>query len=849
MKPIFFSLRSLRRDWRSPELRILVFALIVAVAAVSAVGFFTNRIDRLIEQQATELLGADLRISAGDPLPTTFIEEADKNQLETAHIKEFRSVLLHDGDTILISVKAVNEAYPLRGQLHVAEELYEVESETTAIPAPGTLWLEERLFTQLGLQVGDPLKLGEMSFTIAKVLTYEPDRGGLFFQVAPRVLMNLVDVEKTQLLGVGSRVRYRLLVAGDKITTYRHWLEQQLEPGQILQGIENARPEFRQALQRSEQFLGLAALIAVILAGAAIAVAAQHFSQRQADASAIMRCLGATQKLILQIYLLRILTLGFIASTIGCLLGWLAQSVLASLLGTYLFAVTLPPPSFMPILVGFATGLITLLGFALPPVLRIHTVPPLRVLRHELSATPPAVWQVIAIASTAMALLMFWQAGDTKLALIMIGGTFLTLLLLIGMAYGLVHSLRVFRHQAGVTWRFGLANLARRAKASSVQLTAFGLGIMALLLLAIVRVDLLDTWQGRLPQGTPNHFIINIQEPDVEKVTAKLESQEHFTGTNPMAVGRFIAINDTPLLAENYTSNRAQNFTRRTFNLSSAETLPADNQIVAGKFWNEEGPEGGEATPERPPSPWEGARGRAELSVEEGFAKEMGIQLGDTLHFRIAGQEVSGQVTSLRAVQWDSFRVNFFILASPDIMQDLPKTFVTSFYLSPEQRKSGLLPTLVREFPSITVINVEVLLARVRQMIERAAIAVQYVFLFTLLAGVMVLYAAISASHDERLYEGAILRTLGATRRQVLLGLIAEFTTLGLLAGLLAALAASGLGYVLAVHVFDLPYHFNYWLWIIGGFGGTLGIGFAGVLGTRSVLQRPPLETLRKAQS
>ncbi|EDN68841.1 Protein of unknown function DUF214 [Beggiatoa sp. PS] len=869
MKPIFLSFHSLRRDWRSPELRILVFALIVAVAAVSAVGFFTNRIDRLIEQQASELLGADLRISAGDPLPTMFINEAEENQLDMAHIKGFRSVLLHDDDTILISVKAVNEGYPLRGQLRVTEELYGIDSETTVIPMPGTLWLEERLFTQLNLQIGDRLQLGEMLFTIAKVLTYEPDRGGLFFQVAPRVLINLADVEKTQLLGVGSRVRYRLLVAGpeDKIATYRHWLTTHIEPGQILQGVEESRPEFRQALQRSEQFLGLAALIAVILAGAAIAVAAQHFSQRQADASAIMRCLGATQKLILQIYLLRILSLGLIASSIGCTLGWLAQSALATLLGNYLFTVALPPPSFTPILVGFATGLITLLGFALPPVLRIHTVPPLRVLRHELDATPPAVWQVIAVASIAMALLMFWQAGDTKLAFIMIGGTFLTLLLLIGMAYGLVHSLRLFRHQTGVTWRFGLANLARRAKTSSVQLTAFGLGIMALLLLAIVRVDLLDTWQGRLPEGTPNHFVINIQEPDVEAVTEKLKSQDHFTGTHPMAVGRFMAINDNPVLAENYTKNRAQKFARRTFNLSSVTTLPEDNRIVAGRFWNEEISSSSAstnsvstnlATTQQPveevanEGDKEGQRGifkQRELSVEEGFAKEMGIQLGDTLDFQIAGQQVSGQVTSLRAVQWDSFRVNFFVLASPNIMQDLPKTFVTSFYLSSEQRKTGLLPSLVREFPSITVINVEVLLVRVRQMIERAAIAVQYVFLFTLLAGIMVLYAAISASHDERLYEGAILRTLGATRRQILLGLVAEFTTLGLLAGILAALAASGLGYVLAAHVFDLPYQFNYWLWIIGVFGGALGIGLAGVLGTRSLLQRPPLETLRKTQS
>jgi putative ABC transport system permease protein len=851
-----FALHSLRRDWRSAELRILVLALIVAVTAVSAVSFFTNRIERVIEQQATELLAADLRISSAEPLPPKFINEAFGNHLDIAKIKLFQSVLLNNTEPLLISVKAVDKNYPLRGHLRVAEELYGVDTKTTTIPTPGTLWLEERLLNQLNLQVGESLNLGEMRFNIAKVLTYEPDRGGRFFQIAPRVLMNLADVEKTQLLTAGSRVRYRLLVAGslENISTYRSWLETQIEPGQIIQGIEEARPELRQALKRAEQFLGLAALVAVILAGVAVAVAAQYFSQKQADASAIMRCLGATQQMILQIYLFRLSILSLLASSIGCLLGWLAQAGLANLLTHYLLKVTLPSPSWLPVLLGFATGFITLLGFALPPVLRIHKVPPLRVLRHELGATPPRVWQLLAVASVAMALLMFWQAGDTQLALIMIGGTFLTLLLLMGIASALIHSLQFFRHQAGVTWRFGIANLARRAKTSSVQLTAFGLGIMALLLLAIVRVDLLDTWQGNLPEGTPNYFIINIQSDRLDEFQAKLSQYRH-SGLYPMSVGRFIAINGQPVLVQNYTNDRAKNFVRRTFNLSSVITLPEDNQIVAGRFWSEKmrthaKNENSSETKDKItsstkiiPAPLAHLR---EFSVEERFAKEMGIQLGDTLQFRIGGQDVSGKVTSLRTVQWDSFQVNFFVLASPAIMQDLPKTYVTSFYLSAEQRKTQVLSALVREFPSITPINVEVLLAQVRQIMDRATLAVQYVFLFTLLAGIMVLYAAISASHDERLYEGAILRTLGATRRQVLLGLVAEFATLGILAGFLAASMASGLGYVLAEHIFELPYHFNGWIWIIGVFGGALGIGLAGFLGTYSLLERPPLETLRR---
>jgi putative ABC transport system permease protein len=824
---LILAIRSLQHDWRRAELRILALALIVAVGAVSAVGFFTDRIHRVIEQQAVDLLAADLRLSSAEALPTAFIDKAHRQGLHSAHIQTFPSVILHKDDSVLISLKAVSDGYPLRGELRVSETLYGSEIKTKAIPTSGNIWLESRLLNQLNLQVGDSLDLGEMRFTIQKVLTYEPDRGGLFFQFAPRILMNLADLEKTGLVGIGSRVKYRLLVAGtfDKIATYRTWLETQIEPGQQIQGIQESRPELRRALERAEQFLGLAALVAVILAGAAIAVAAQYFSQKQADAAAVMRCLGATQKLILQIYLFRLFTLGILASTVGCLLGWLAQQGLSILLANYFYTVALPPPSFTPVLFGFATGLITLLGFALPPVLRIKTVPPLRVLRHELDATPLALWKIGGISGIAMALLMFWQAGNAQLALLMIGGTLFTLLILMGAAYGLVQVLHVFRDQAGVTWRFGLANLARRAKTSSLQLTAFGLGLMALLLLAVVRVDLLNAWQDRLPEGTPNHFIINIQEHTLKSFETQLnQTLPHHSTLYPMSVGRFIAINDKPVLAENYTDNRAKRFIERTFNLSSTTTLPESNRIIAGTFQQ--------------------ATAQQQFSVEEDFAKTMGIKLGDTLQFRIADQNVSGKVTSLREVQWDTFQVNFFILASPDIIQDLPKTYVTSFYLP--DTSNDFIPQLIHKFPSVTIINVEALLEQVRQLMNRATLAVQYVFLFTLLAGLMVFYAAISASHEERLYEGAILRTLGATRRQVLLGLSAEFITLGILAGILAAFAASSLAYILAVYIFELPYHFNSWIWIIGILGGGLGIGLAGILGTYSILKHPPSAILQK---
>ena len=840
MQALVFALRNIKRDWKSSELRVLTLALIVAVAAVTAVSFFTNRIHKVMEWQAAELLGADLRLSSYTPLNNVYETHALQQGLHIAHIQRFSSVVLKDDETVLVSIKAVDDTYPLRGKLRIAEQLDSTEVATTTIPASGHIWLEPSLLQRLALNVGDHLTLGEAEFVIANVLTYEPDRTGSLFQLAPRILMNVADVEKTGLIGFGSRVRHRLLIAGDapNIAAYREWITPQLTSGEDLQGVEDGRPELRMALERAEQFLGLAALVAVILAGAAVAVAARYFAQRQADASAIMRCLGATQRLILHMYLVRILFLGLVASFIGSSLGWLAQHGLATMLANFLTVGQLPTPDFSPVLLGFAVSFSALLGFALPPILRIHTVSPLRVLRHEIIATPLAAWQTLAIAMGAMGLLLYWQAGDPQLALYFIVGSLITLLALLALAYALVYSLRFIRGQAGLTWKFGLANLARRAQNSSIQLIAFGLGIMALLLLAIVRVDLLNSWQDNLPNDTPNRFVLNIQPHEITQFQQFLHHHLSMTSAlYPVAIGRFLAINGKPVLAENYTNFRAQRFAKRTFNLSSANALPSSNQLVSGVFWDGTSAK----VPQLVDKTWLSIP--QQLSVEQGFADTMGITLGDTLQFRFAGQNVEGKVTSLRKVQWDSFQVNFFILASPDLIANLPKAYLTSFYLP--ENKTSFISELVRQFPSVTVVDTGSVMEQVRQIMQRATLAVEYVFLFTLLAGLMVLYAAISASQEERYYETAILRTLGATRSQVLQSLFAEFLTLGGLAGLLAAFMASGLGYLLATHIFALPYQGNVLIWLIGIVGGAFGIGIAGIVGTLGILKKPPLEKLR----
>lgn len=808
------------RDLRNSELRILAIALIIAVTAVSAVSFFASRIDRAMALQAAEMLGADVRVSASTPLPEAWSDYAHQQGLRVANTLSFPSILFQGEKTLLAAVKAVDVAYPLRGQLRTADTLEDTTGETIAtIPAPGTAWVEARLLSELDLSVGAALVLGDTHLTITKILTYEPDRSGQFFQLSPRLLMNIDDVAKTQLLDAGSRVRYRLLVAGDvdTVTRYHEWLHQQVQPGQTVETTADARPELRTALERSQQFLELAAMVTVLLAGAAVAVAAYHFSQKQADASAILRCLGVTQAVILRLYLLRLLVLGIVASGLGCAAGWLAQHGLAQLLATGLVTTTLPSPAFTPALHGLATGLVTLLGFALPPVLRIQTVPPLRVLHRELGIPSPRSWQIFGIAAIAMTALLFWQASNIRLALYVSGGTAITVLVLFGVASALIRGTRHLH----VT-----ANLGRRATLSSIQLIAFGLGIMALLLLAIVRVDLLNAWQTSLPEGTPNYFIARIQAAQLEPLQKRLAAIVSDRPVYPMAIGRLLAINGQAVSVEQYTSDRAKRLLERDFNLSTSPMLPADNRLIAGHFWNDTTDQLGQ------------------LSVEEGFAKEFNLQLGDTLQFRVANHEITATVTSLRTVKWDSFNVNFFVLASPDVLRELPVTYVTSVYLPTDT----IINALVREFPGILVFDTNAIMTQVRHLMNRAALAVQYVFVFTLLAGIVVLYAAIAASHEQRLYESALLRAFGATRYQILTTLLIEFATLGALAGLLAAFLASVLGYFLTVRLLDLPYHVNLGLWFISVSAGMIGISLAGLLGTRTVLSTPPMLILRQIE-
>jgi putative ABC transport system permease protein len=829
VKALRFALGALPRDIRVHEMRVVAAALVVSVAAISAVGFFIDRVEGGMEQRATSLLGADVVLESDDPVAQRFLERAESEGLRIAQTVSFPSVVVVGEQSQLVQIKAVTAGYPLRGQAFISDQPFAEGAPAQSVPQPGTVWLDPRLFPRLGVEVGDSLPLGEIEPSIAAVLVSEPDRAGSLFTLAPRVMMNRADLEATGLVSAGSRVEHRVLLAGpaEAMDRYRLWISSQPTPSLEIEDVRRGRPAMGRALDRASVFLGLAAIMAVILAGGAIAVAVHSFSARESDVSALLRCFGASQRLVTGSLLLRLLFVGLFGSALGVLVGWLAQAGLVGLIGEW-FEQELPAPTFVPVVVGLVTGLATLTGFGLVPALRIRRVPVMRVLHRAHAPPEPSAFAAVIVALVTIALLIVYQADDIELSGYVLAGTF-GLLLVLGLASaGLVLLVRRFQGDRVCGWRFGLASVARRPQTSTVQLVGFGLGLLALLLLAVVRLDVLNAWQRNLPENTPDQFMVNVQPADVGAIKERMRNNgidvERFY---PMTRARLLTINGmTPdeVQGDDPEQDFDQDQGRRGVNMSWAAQPRDDNPVVAGKWWT-----GGEAV--------------SEFSVEEGFAERTGIDLGDELEFRIGGETVTGRVTSFRKVDWDSFRVNFFVIASPSVLEGMPSTWITSFWLPPGRH--DVITNILRDYPGVTVLDVGRILEQVRTVIDQGTRAVEYVFGFSLLAGLIVLIAAVQASRDQRRTEIAILRTHGASRRRVRAMLLAEFATLGGLAGTIAAAGALATGWAITTRVLDIPWQLNPEILLIGIGGGAIGIALAGLLATRHLLAERPMAVLR----
>ncbi len=819
------ALRLLARDWRAGELTLVAVAVVVAVASVTTVGFFADRVHQALSRQANQLLGADLVISGDRPLGVAFAAEAQRRGLQVAQMLRFPSMTAGNGQSVLAEVKVVTAGYPLRGDLRITDAQNSSDRRATEIPKPGTVWVDERLIARLQLQVGESIEIGKSRLPVAQIITQEPDSAIGFINAGPRIMLNDADIAATGLIQVGSRVRYRVLVAGAPaaIADYRSWVTPKLAPGQRVESIEDARPEIRSALERSEKFLSLAALLSVVLAAVAIALAARRFLQRHLDACAIMRCHGASQSRLVRLYLQQFVVLGAAAGLAGCVAGFIAQHALALWLGS-LVTVELPEPGWMPALHGFVTGLALLLGFALPPVIALAKVPTLRVLRRDIGAPSGMGLLGYALGAVVIAGLIIWKSGDLRLGGMVFAG-FAGAMLVAGAAAWGVIALVSRLGGAGVSWRFGIANLRRRPLASVLQVVALGIGVMALLTLTIIRSELLDLWQRSLPPDAPNRFIVNVQPDQIPALKKFFEGRGIvMPELHPMVRARLIGINDRQVAPKDYSDDRARRLVDREFNLSWAMQMQKDNRLIAGNWW--------------------GNKPRTDqFSMEDGIAKSIGVGIGDKLTFDAAGNTFTAEITSLRKVDWDSFNVNFFVVSPPGLLEKYPASYVTSFYLPPGNVE--LLNGLVKKFPNFLLIDVAQVLGQVQTMITQVSRAVQFVFLFTLLAGLVVLYAAIASTQDERLYQATIMRTMGASRSQLARANLAEFAVIGALAGLIAAAGANALGYTLAQRVINVGYEFSFALWGIGVFGTVLGVMLAGHLGTRHVLRIAPLRVLR----
>ncbi|MDQ6620313.1 MAG: FtsX-like permease family protein [Pseudomonadota bacterium] len=844
MKTIRLAFRMLARDWRAGELNVLLAALVLAVMSIGTVGLFADRVKGALTREANLLLGADVLISADRPLPDEYAQEALARGLVVSPAVKFLSMVQRldaargaQGDssvvqprTLLADVKAVRAPYPLRGQIDISDGQTTGTVRPGTVPSSGEVWPDTRLASRLGLGVGDRLTLGDMTFRVGAIVQQEPEIASGMLAIGPRLLMNMEDVPATHLLQPGNRAVYRLYVAqrssADALAKYIDWTTVRLAAGQRMENIRDLRPEVRQTLERAEKFLGLSSLVAVTLAAVAVALGASRYLRRHLDTAAILRCLGASRRRVLLMFVLQFATFGAVAGVIGLALAGVGQQLLVLLLAS-LSATELPWPSITPALGAFAAGLALLFGFALPPLLALAGAPPVRVLRRDLPR--PRVGGVLAyvLGAVTIAGLIAWQAQDAKTAVIMIAAMAGLVGATAVSAWMVIVLLRRLP-QRGVTWRFGLANLRRRPLASSLQVGALSLGIMALLLLTAVRGDLIRNWKASLPPDAPNHFMINILPEQVSGVRGALEAATHSAVTlYPMVRGRLVAINDQPLDMAKYQEQRARRLAEREFNLSWVAELPTGNHIVGGEWWND-------------------AQARNGLSMEQGIAQTLGLKLGDNLTWDIAGSRISARVTSLRKVDWDTFRPNFFTLFPPGVLDAMPQTYIGAARLPESALSAGWLTGLLQRFPNVLAIDVGEVIRQVQTIMDQVARAVEFVFMFTLIGGLLVLQAAIAATQDERQRDAAVLRTLGASTAQLTSAQLAEFGLLGALSGLLAAAGATITGYVLADRVFQIPYTANVNLWLIGVLGGTACVTLAGWLGTRRTLRVPPLMVLRQ---
>jgi len=829
MKAFRYALRTFGRELRSGEVVVLLAAVALAVAALTAVGFLTDRISTAVTRQANEILAADLRLRSPDPVPAEWHEIAAEHGLRSAETHTFPSVVFASDLSSLATIKGVSEGYPLRGEVRIADRLFGEQHAADGVPPSGAVWADGALMARLGVNVGDTISVGEADMTIDAVLTYRPDQSIGFSSLAPSLLINTLDLPATALINEGSRVSYALLVAGlDKsVVEFYDAIEPMLPDSVRSRNREEGSDRAANAADRAQRFLSLTAVISLLLSAVAIAMSARRFAHRRMDTVALMKSLGASQRFVISAASVQLVLLGIFGVIIGSIVGFIVEMGVTAMLADIIQG-DLPPVGFSPVILAGGSALILLVGFALPSLFQLRDTPPLRVLRHDEMPPPPSRLFVVGTSLTAVTLMLYQAIGDAMLLVVVLGGMMIVSGALYVAGRGLVYLMGRSRGGVGIAWRYGLANVARRGRDSAVQVVAFGLGMTVLLLLTFVRTDLLEGWQQTLDENAPNHFLINIQSTERESITeifaANGVSAPEYV---PMVRARMQTINDEDVKTREYPDEGGKWMANREQNLSWAEAVGSSNEIASGEWWAAD------------------YDGEPLVSLEDDAAKEMGVVIGDRLSFLVAGQQIEARLASTRKINWDSFKPNFFMVMSPGALDDFPATFISGTRV-PQENKSALVE-LVRTHPTVSVIDIDAILQQITGILDKVSLAVQAVFVFTLAAGIAVLFAAVQSTIDERRFESAMLRALGVRRRTVLSGVLTEFAALGFAAGLLASAGASVLAAIVAINLFDLEYSFNPLLWAAGLVGGIALVCASGFIAARGAINAPPIEVLRAA--
>ena len=881
--------RLLWRDWRSGELRLLFLALVMAVTSVSGIALFTDRLEKALLLESANMLAADRVLGSGKVLPDDILVEAQTRGLRTASTLSFTSMAFSDSGNMLVSAKAVSDTYPLRGDVIIADAPFIRGAPIQSGPQPGEVWLESRALPALGLEVGDSVYVGEAELTVSKIIIAEPDRsgGGMVDNAGPRLMLHLDDVAKTNVVQLGSRVSYRFLFAADELLAldeFETWVDAEYEGEYRLRDVRDESEEVSEALSRAESFLLLGSLFAVLLAGVAIALTAKRYSERHYDYVAILKTFGCTSPQIGFIYLWIQALLAIVAVVVGSVLGWGVHHIILRALQTVI-TVELPAAGFEPFVVGAMTAVICLLSFALPPLLALRETPPLRVLRKDISQQKVGanVPYVFGIGGTIG--LVYWYSQDAVLTSVLVVAVASIAILLSGLSFLLLSSSSAVGMRAGSAWKLAMSAARRRRKQNVLQVMVFSVTIMSLLILGLLRTDLIADWQAQLPENTPNHFMMNISQPQIAGIEEFFEENGvQGNAFYPLISARVTKVNGaTPDPQEDLNSDAERGtlaggggddaegesakgaarvglsvgYGQGETNAAGASSgkeaseseagdeaeegevrgrlsrrqvtwaaeLPADNRVTSGEWW-------------------EAIVGPGFVSIEQDYADWLDIELGDVIEFEINAQTVSAEVSSFRSVRWDNMQPNFFIIFSPGTIDHLGATFLSTALMEREQKI--LLNELVQRFPTIVVIEIDALIEQIQNIIAQVTSAIELISVLVLVCGALVLLACVNATLDERFYENAILRTLGAGKRLIMTSLLIEFASIGLMAGLVATLGAEASLYYLQEQVFEQEFALHYWVWLAGPLAGMIIIGGLGVNSTRGVVNISPLNVLRR---